>query len=190
LVLGAGKIKAFSQGGPVDPRDNIPALLRRGEFVLTPEDLTKSVSLGRQMYGQNLTGGTNNANGEGKLMIKFLGSIYDSTLQIVDIIKSALTVSSQNVGGSNPVGIAAPAAPTTGTTTTSTTNTSTGTQSQTSDTSGTNTSPAGTPVPGNDSMSGGSSSTETSESTPAQPQQSQAMFGTEVKLNDIASARA
>jgi hypothetical protein len=25
-----GKIRAFSQGGPSDPRDNIPALLRRG----------------------------------------------------------------------------------------------------------------------------------------------------------------
>jgi hypothetical protein len=29
-VFSTGKIRAFSKGGPSDPRDNIPALLRKG----------------------------------------------------------------------------------------------------------------------------------------------------------------
>jgi len=31
----------FANGGPADPRDKIPALLRRGEFVLTPEAVNR-----------------------------------------------------------------------------------------------------------------------------------------------------
>jgi hypothetical protein len=59
-----GTIRAFSKGGPSDPRDNIPALLRKGEFVLTPEDVTNAVSLGKQFEFSGAFGGTQLGSGQ------------------------------------------------------------------------------------------------------------------------------
>ena len=49
FVYPDGKIRAFAKGGPSDPRDNIPALLRKGEFVLTPQEVKSAVSFGEKV---------------------------------------------------------------------------------------------------------------------------------------------
>ena len=95
-----GTIRAFSKGGPSDPRDNIPALLRKGEFVLTPEDVTNAVSLGKQFESAGAFGGTQSGGGQqsgtSKILASILGVITAISKSISQLSTTTTKIQSQN----------------------------------------------------------------------------------------------
>ena len=95
-----GTIRAFSKGGPSDPRDNIPALLRKGEFVLTPEDVTNAVSLGKQFESSGAFGGTQSGGGQqsgtSKILASILGVITAISKSISQLSTTTTKIQSQN----------------------------------------------------------------------------------------------